>query len=200
MNKLRTCMLLMAALVMATTFSTKAEAAFEYIEQKESAHEIAEMARQMGLQESDPIIVRAKELWNEADAQFQIDRDIIAVLIYNEAGYGCTLEHMETAAMVPINRVNSPKWPDTIYDVVCQPGQYLPAYATPGSKYWNKAVTDTERFKYCQEIATRALNGEIDVPEDVVYQANFTQAPYGGSVDIYKQYAACGNMTYFCKE
>jgi hypothetical protein len=200
MNKLRTCMLLVITLVIATTFSTKAEAAFEYIAQKESAHEIAEMARQMGLAETDPIIVRAKELWNEADAQFQMDRDIIAVLLYNEAGYGCVLEHMETAAMVPINRVNSPNWPNTIYDVVCQPAQYLKAYATPGSYYWNKAVTDTERFKFCQEIATRALNGQIACDSDVVYQANFTQAPYGGQVELYATYRACGNWTYFCKE
>lgn len=200
MKKLRTCMLLVVTLVIATTLSTKAEAAFEYIAQKESAHEIAEMARQMGLPENDPIIVRAKELWNEADTQFQADRDIIAVLLYNEAGYGCILEHMETCAMVPINRVNSPKWPDTIYDVVCQPGQYLPAYATPGSKYWNKATTDTERFAYCQEIATRALNGEIECDADVVYQANFPQAPYGGVVELYATYKACGMTTYFCKE
>ena len=73
--------------------------------QKDQAHAIAEMARDMGLPETDPIIVRARELWYEADAQFCMNRDIIACVVYNEAWGGCTDRHRELVAAVVYNRI-----------------------------------------------------------------------------------------------
>lgn len=43
-------------------------AAREWTQKQTTAHQIAELARSMGLPESDPIIVRAQELWWEDDA------------------------------------------------------------------------------------------------------------------------------------
>jgi len=147
-----------------------------------------------GLPEDDPIIARAREIWWEQDARFQTDRDIIATVVYNEAGYGCTDRHMELVAAVVCNRVASehPGWPDTVYEVVVQPGQYLPAYADPGSYYGQRARASGVWTK-CQEIAERALLGQIECDPDVVFQAEFTQ----GS-GVYETHCTSYSTTYFC--
>ena len=162
--------------------------------QKEQAHEIAEAARALGLPETDPIIVRAKELYNEADTQFQTDRDIIATVIYNEAWGGCTDRHRELVGAVILNRVNSNGiYPATVYDVVVQPGQYLKAYATPDSAYWIKARANPEDWAHCQELAAKVLNGEVTCDEDVMYQANFRQG-----TSVYETCFTSYSVTYFC--
>lgn len=162
------------------------------IETQDTAHEIAELARSLGLPEDDPIIVRAKEIWWEADEQFCNDRDIIATVVYNEAGYGCSDRHMELVAAVVYNRLKSDKFPDTVYEIVVTPKQYHPAYADENSFYGRRA-RESDVWSKCQEIATRALMGEIECPEDVVYQANFTQ----GS-KVYEVHYTTYSTTWFC--
>lgn len=162
--------------------------------QKDQAHAIAEMARDMGLPETDPIIVRARELWYEADAQFCMNRDIIACVVYNEAWGGCTDRHRELVAAVVYNRVNCAYGgATTVYDVVSAPGQYLKAYATPGSYYWNRATKDPTVWAECQRIATKALNGEVVCPADVVGQSEARQ----GS-GVYEICKTSYSTTYFC--
>ncbi len=156
---------------------------------QEQAHDIAETARAMGLPETDPIIVRAKEIWDAEDTQFQLDRDIIATVIYNEAWAGCTERHRELVAAVIMNRVKSDKFPDTVYDVVAQKGQYLIGYANGDPQY----TPPPEVFEECRQIATRALRGEIDCPDNVLYQAEFKQ----GS-GVYEVCKTGYSTTYFC--
>lgn len=156
------------------------------------AHEIAELARSLGLPEDDPIIVRAKEIWWEADEQFCRDRDIIATLVYHEAGYGCSDRHMELVAAVVCNRVKHKDFPDTVYDVVTAPKQYRPSYADENSNLGRKA-RESKVWSKCQEIATKALMGKIECPANVVYQANFTQ----GS-EIYEVHYTTYSTTWFC--
>lgn len=188
------------AVLLSLVMTISANAKLSYDAQKEQAHQIAEIARSLGLPETDPIIVRAKELWQEAQDKRIFDQEILATVIFNEAGSNdCTIEHKELAAMVPLNRLAMGYGgAETLYDVVTRPGQYLPAYATPGSYYWNRAREDADTYAICYEIAGRALNGEIDCPSDVIYQANFPQASWGCTTRIYKQFWACGNWTYFC--
>lgn len=160
---------------------------------KDMMHQIAELARAAGLPEDDPIIVRATQLWWEADEGFCTDRDIIATVTFNEAGYGCTERHMELVAGTVWNRKNHDAFPDTVYDVVCQKGQYLPAYADPNSYYSKRARQDPEVWAKCQEIAAKALHGQVDIPENVVFQANFPQG-HGTYETHYTSYST----TYFC--
>lgn len=161
---------------------------------KETAHEIAELARSLGLPEDDPIIVRARELWWEADAEFCRDRDIIATATANEAGDGsCSDRHMELVAVVPRNRLLSPDFPDSLVEIMCQPKQYLPAYADPDSYYGRKARANKEMWAKCQEIATRALLGEIDCPENVLYQSQYVLGK-----GIYETHKTSYSTTYFC--
>ena len=161
--------------------------------QKEKAHEVAELARSMGLPENDPIIVRAQELWWEADDEYTEARDIIAVCIFNEAWYGTTQRHKELVAAVIVNRINSAKFPDTAYDVVTAPRQYLKSYATPGSTEWCNAQADPEIWAQCQEIAGKALSGEIVCPENVLFQAEFKQG-----TGTYETCKTSYSTTYFC--
>lgn len=159
---------------------------------RDKAHEIAQLARSIGLPEDDPIIVRAKELWLEANEQFQRDRDIIATVVYNEAGYGCSDRHMELVAAVIYNRLRSDKFPDTVYEIVTAPKQYHPLYADPDSFYSLRAQV-SDKWARCQKIATMALQGSIECPENVFYQANFEQGD-----GIYETHETSYSTTWFC--
>lgn len=191
-------------------------AAREWTERQTTAHQIAELARSMGLPESDPIIVRASEIWFEDFAQTdepqeapdmacpvpedelptpwytQQDIDIIACVVYNEAGYGCTERHQELVAAVVVNRVNDARFPSTVYGVVTQPYQYSVSYATYGSYYMTRAM-QSDIWEHCCEIAERALRGEVECPANVIYQANFAQG-YG----VYEYGYTSYSTTWFC--
>lgn len=175
-------------------FTVSASAASsDYVNVQNKAHEMAEMARSIGLPEDDPIIVRAKELWWEANKQFSIDRDIIATVVYNEAWYGCSDRHRELVAAVVVNRVNHPLFPNDVYDVVVQKGQYLPAYANPNSYYGQRARADAKVWSECQRIATKALRGQVECPGNVIWQANFKQGK-----GVYETHYTSYSTSYFC--
>lgn len=159
---------------------------------RDKAHEIAQLARSIGLPENDPITVRAKEVWLEANEQFQRDRDIIATVVYNEAGYGCSDRHMELVAAVIYNRLRSDKFPDTVYEIVTAPKQYHPLYADENS-FYGKLARDSDKWNKCRKIATMALQGSIECPENVFYQANFTQGD-----GIYEVHDTSYSTTWFC--
>lgn len=55
------------------------------------------------------------------------DEYLLACIIHVEATNQC-YEGQLAVANVVLNRVKSPKWPDTIYDVIYQKGQFTPAY------------------------------------------------------------------------
>ena len=181
-----------AALIIALVWAWTG--AYRPQETKDTAHEIAELARSLGLPEDDPIIVRAKELWWEADEEYCRDRDIIATVVYNEAWGGCSDRHRELVAAVAVNRVASELFPDSVAEVVAQKGQYHPAYVYAGSIYGQRARADAEVWAQCQDIADRALLGQIECPADVLYQAEFVQ----GSAGVYETHETTYSTTYFC--
>ena len=154
------------------------------------AHEIAETARALGLPETDSIIVRAQELWWQANAQYESDRDIIACVIFNEAWGGCTDRHRELVGAVVLNRANM--WEQSVYDVVTARNQYCTLYATVGSFYWNKASADPETWSHCQELAEKVLRGEVTCPPNVLFQAESKQG------DVYEVCKTSYSTTYFC--
>lgn len=183
----------LAALLLVLLLGAVWLGAYRPQETKDTAHEIAELARSLGLPEDDPIIVRAKEIWWGADEEFCAERDIIATLTYNEAGHGCSERQMELVAAVPCNRVHSDKFPNSIYEVVTQKNQYHPAYADPDSYYSRRARADEETWEKCQEIAARALLGQVECPADVLYQAEFVQG-----TGVYEIHQTSYSTTYFC--
>lgn len=175
--------------VVAVLLAVSAKADNAWTQRQKQAHEIAELARSIGLPETDPIIVRAQEIWQEEDASFQRDRDIIATVIYNEAWGGCSERHRELVAAVIMNRVKSDKFPDTVYDVVSQKGQYLAEYANGDKRY----IPQGYALEVCRRIAEMALLGEIDCPDNVIYQAESVQG-----TGIYEICKTSYSTTYFC--
>lgn len=112
----------------------------------------------------------------------------LAKVICSEAGsdFLC-MEWKMCVGEVVLNRVASPEFPDTVYDVIFQEGQY--------------ANVDTEEFLYgldpspeCVTAALRLLQGERLLAPWVVFQANFPQG--GGTYTMY--FDSRLGYTYFC--
>lgn len=127
---------------------------------QELLHELAEQAREAGEPEDGPVIKMLQEEWWKE----QEDLSILAKTIYHEAG-NCTWEHRVYVGAVVLNRVASPLFPDTVYEVVAQPGQYLKSYCS--------GFNNIPRGSW--EAAKAAMDGDHDMPTDVYWQANFPQ-------------------------
>jgi hypothetical protein len=185
--------LTLAAAILAACTGVLAEPG--WTARQDTAHEIAELARSLGLPEDDAIILRAQEIWQqEEELKAQMSEEdirIIATVIYNEAGNGCSEEHMLLVGRVVMNRVNDERFPDTVHDVVLAPRQYHPAYVQAGSRY---AVPD-DRLEDFEALARRVLAGEpYDCPPDVLYQDNNRHG-----TGVYKSFLSdFGSTTYFC--
>lgn len=146
------------------------------------AHEMAENARYLGYGEDSSIIQEAKSVYANEHARYkdlklqleeaqktpaytEEDVDLLARLIYAEAG--CTWMPdwvQQMVGSVVLNRVNSSVYPNTIREVIYQPGQYGPA--------WSGAI---ERPADARTIANARYlleNGPI-CPANVTGQAGF---------------------------
>jgi hypothetical protein len=102
---------------------------------QQTLYNIIKVARDGGIPEDDLLIVLALERLEESKKQHRKDMEIIATVVYNEAGYGCSDRHMELVAAVIYNRLQSGLFQNTIYEIVTAPNQYHPLYADPDSIY-----------------------------------------------------------------
>lgn len=138
----------------------------------------------------------AEEARNAKIAELELDYPeivfddfmLIAKIIWAEAGSEWLSDEWKMCVgEVALNRVASPEFPNTVKEVLEQPGQYYGA----NSRYFNNIIP-TER---CATAAMRLFNGERIINDpSVVFQANFRQ---GGGV-----HTACYDKhlgwTYFC--
>lgn len=83
-------------------------------------------------------------------------------VISAEAG-NCTWDMMAGVGYVVMNRVKAKAWPNTVYEVIHQPGQYT--CVDNGAFY-------AEPTEMACEVADYVLRNGSQYPEDVVYQAN----------------------------
>ena len=114
------------------------------------------------------------------------DVETLARLIYWEAGDDTiTDRHQQLVACVALNRVASPVFPNTLDGVIAQPGQYAVARQV-------QAGLPAEIPARCIANAILALNGSVDCPPDVVYQAEFRQGV------VYEVHSTSYSTTYFC--
>lgn len=129
---------------------------------QDALHEAAEILRAAGYADDSEVIKELQaEWWRE-----QENLDIIAKVIQHEADpQWCEWEHSVAVGAVVCNRVKSPWFPDTVREVVEQPGQYLKAYTSD--------FGGTTRLAY--EAAKAALDGDHDVPEDCYWQDTHIQ-------------------------
>lgn len=186
-RKFRRCGLIAASIFCILTmcsFTTAEKAA-----QLDKAHNIAETARSMGLPESDPIITRAKEIWWEVyNTKTYSDEDlrILATVIYYEAG-NCPDRHQQLVAQVVLNRVADSRFPSTVKAVVMQPRQYAAWYVTARPQISQR----------CYDNARLALEGKVNCPKNVIYQAQFRQGK--GTYEVSKVDTGWWrSTTYFC--
>lgn len=103
-------------------------------------------------------------------------------IVQAEAGY-CERAMIEGVASVIANRVADERFPDTVYGVVSQSGQYS-TFSTVDSQVPTDDVIDV-----CIDV----LENGSKFPADIVWQANFPQ----GS-GIYKTLSTSYSTMYFC--
>lgn len=96
------------------------------------------------------------------------DLNLLSKVIMQEAGsYWLSDDHQLLVGNVVLNRVDSSEFPDTLYDVVYQEGQY--PYA--GTEEFDELLPSYR----CVVNASLLLQGKRYCPDSVVFQANFEQ-------------------------
>lgn len=146
-------------------------------------HEAADILRGCGYAEDSDVIRALGAEWSKEQEAL----DIIARVVQGEAG-ACPVEHQIAVAAVVVNRINSDLFPGTAREVVAQPGQYTTLYL--------RGFDRTSRA--CYEAAKIALDGTDEVPDDVIWQAQFPQ----GAEVWWASYVDTGwwrSTTYFCR-
>ena len=173
------------------------------------AHITANLLRGMGYEDDSPYLVKAKENWASAKENIQsymklsqyTDEDvrILATTVFYEAG--CTTEEMrQYVAQVALNRVADSRFPNTIYGVVTAPGQYAGNYVTAEATQAIKdkdAKNGTNYYNMCVNSAKKAMMGKVDMPSNVIFQANFTQGT-GVWKAIYYNSGYFSSTSYYC--
>ena len=117
-----------------------------------------------------------------AYADYDNDLWYLSRVIQAESGY-CSQEMQEGVGSVVLNRVASDRFPNTIPEVVEQPGQYSTAAYLASQEPTQEAIN----------VAVDLLENGSKFPEDVVWQANFVQGSY-----IYKSLSTSYSVMYFC--
>lgn len=150
-------------------------------EEKTTSMECETSTEQISEQSAEP----STENSDISDECSEDDVYYLAAAIYREAGGESDYVQLLVANVI-INRVNSAMYPNTIYGVLTQRGQY--------GMMWKYGVSfpsgaDEATKTRCYDIARRILGGERVCPENVLFQAEF---PQGSGV-----FAKVGNI-YFC--
>ena len=125
----------------------------------------------------------------ELDAPYIAYDDLVllAQVIHTEAGSAWLPDEWRMAVgEVVLNRVASPEFPDTLEEVVFQPGQYSAA-----DRDWFEVLIP---FRPCLEAALRLLGGERVIGDaSVVFQSGGLQG--GVALELYD---SVYGSTYFC--
>ena len=75
------------AIVVIAIFALTTSAESRWTDKQNKVHEIADMARELGLPEDDPIIQRASEIWWEEDARVKAEPKLTRIGTYYITGY-----------------------------------------------------------------------------------------------------------------
>ena len=176
---------------------------------QDQAHQTAESLRKKGYSDSSAYVQAAKSTWNEAQkaiagyqklAQYS-DEDIriLTATVFHEAGH-TTEQLRQYVAQVVLNRVEDSRFPDTVKGVITQPGQYSTKYATVEAANAIQA-TDSKNGTYyygiCEDSVKAAMMGQVEMPSNVLYQANFSQGK-GVWKSVYFNSGWYASTSYFC--
>ena len=176
---------------------------------QDQAHQTAESLRKKGYSDSSAYVQAAKSTWNEAQkaiagyqklAQYSDgDIRILTTTVFHEAGH-TTEQLRQYVAQVVLNRVEDSRFPDTVKGVITQPGQYSTKYATVEAANAIQA-TDSKNGTYyygiCEDSVKAAMMGQVEMPSNVLYQANFSQGK-GVWKSVYFNSGWYASTSYFC--
>ena len=136
-----------------------------------------------------PIILLSAALAGAGTVETETERNYsdddvwyLSRVIQAESGY-CQREMMEGVGSVVLNRRDDDRFPDTIKEVIEQPGQY-------STLSWLSSQTPTEEV---MEVTIDLLENGSKFPPEVVWQANFPQ----GS-GTYQTLSTSYSTMYFC--
>lgn len=161
-NKILICV---CVIILCTAASSK-----DWTDNQNTLHKIATLARGLGIDESNPILQEASKLWF-----FELeDIKILANVVFYEAG-GCTDRHQQLVAAVVLNRKKSDKFPNTISEVITQKNQYNSKYLNNLPNYF----TANKEMQRCFENAYLAYIGEVECPDNVLFQSNYPELGTG---------------------
>ena len=136
----------------------------------------------------DGALIESKILSKLITAQFnEEDIDLMTRLVYAEAGSSWLPDELQLhVGSVILNRIANDCFPDTLYDVVYQKGQYAPM--------WTGAINNTPDERTIANVMWLIENGSIS-PINVVWQAEFKQ----GKTVYWSYYnEVSGSTTYIC--
>ena len=176
---------------------------------QDQAHQTAESLRKKGYSDSSAYVQAAKSTWNEAQkaiagyqklAQYSDEEiRILTTTVFHEAGH-TTEQLRQYVAQVVLNRVEDSRFPDTVKGVITQPGQYSTKYATVEAANAIQA-TDSKNGTYyygiCEDSVKAAMMGQVEMPSNVLYQANFSQGK-GVWKSVYFNSGWYASTSYFC--
>lgn len=173
---------ILVALMIAFIFNSIDKTAEHYAEAIEAnAPKPEQQVEQTQEPDLDPV-PEAVYIYVPREEQYYIDLELLAHLIYAEVGEDGE-EAMYYAGSVVLNRMKNHEYPDDLYSVIYQKGQY--------EVTWNGGLYKEEPSDIAYEVAADLLEEGSILPEGVVYQAEFEQ----GS-DTFR---IIGD-TYFCYE
>lgn len=136
-----------------------------------------------------PIILLSAALAGAGTVETETERSYsdddvwyLSRVIQAESGY-CQREMMEGVGSVVLNRRDDDRFPDTIKEVIEQPGQY-------STLSWLSSQTPTEEV---MDVTIDLLENGSKFPPEVVWQANFPQ----GS-GTYQTLSTSYSTMYFC--
>lgn len=121
------------------------------------------------------VIEEAPEPIEEPASYTDAELEMLALVIYQEAGGdACSDDTRLKVGTVVMNRVADSRFPDSIYEVLTQEGQY-------GRLYWTGLVWperaslpgEAHAVERAYDCAERILEGERLLPEDVIFQSEY---------------------------
>lgn len=208
------CMALTVAMVPAafaadSNYTQCMAAIQEQLVAQEQAHQTANALRAKGYGENSPYVQAAKSTWRAAQEAIEgyrrlarySDEDIriLTTAVFNEAGH-TTEQLRQYVAQVVLNRVADSRFPNTIKGVITQPGQYAADYASLSA---TQEIKDDDRangtfyYAMCENSVKTAMMGNVDMPANVIYQANFSQGK-GVWESVYFNSGWYSSTSYFC--
>lgn len=207
------CMVMLVSMVPTALAATNYDECMAAIQEQKQiqaqAHQTANKLRAQGYSDSSSYIQAAKATWNAAQAEIVAyqklskytyeDIRILATTVYYEAG-STTEQLRQYVAQVALNRVADSRFPNTVKGVITQPGQYNTKYAAmeTAQTIKNKDTTNgTYNWETCKNSVKQAMMGKVDMPSNVLYQANFSQGK-GLWKSVYFNSGYFASTSYFC--